>query len=156
VIKSQACLRNEIPDILGEVAKQVIEKAESYDADRPFVPWVLGFVGYILATRQRKEAKARKQVPLSQLDSETNTAFWEKLTSHGKSKAEEIRRDLAEWLAELGEQDRRIIEARYFQNFDGRELAEAIGANSIGAARVRLCRALDRLRRIALREGGAE
>lgn len=156
VIQSRVCRPDEFSDLLNEVVKQVLEKAGSFDLNRPFVPWVLGFAGYVLAERKRQGVKAQKQVPISQLYPEADSAFWEGLTSSKKIQADENRRQLGEWLAELNDEDRRIIELRFFHKYDDQELAEAIGAKSLGAARVRLCRALKRLRHIALgEEGGA-
>ncbi len=48
-------------------------------------------------------------------------------------------------LASLPE-ERRAIEFRYYQGLDGEELAAALGVSTPGAARVRVCRALQSLR----------
>ncbi|MCA9072963.1 MAG: sigma-70 family RNA polymerase sigma factor [Planctomycetaceae bacterium] len=156
IIKSKAWREDEIADVLGEVAKQVIQKADDYDPNRKFVPWVLGFAGYVLKARQRQRGKAIRQRPMSQLAPGANEAFWDEFVSTHQTEIEENRLRLDGWLDELDEDDRQVIELRFFHNYDGQELAEAIGAGSSGAARVRLCRAMKRLRRIAMgEEGGA-
>ncbi len=155
VIASRVCPPDEFGDVLGEVAKQVLAKAASYDPRRPFVPWVLGFVGFVLAARKRQWAKQQKQVPLSQLHPEANAEFWDELLPRKKARAGEDARQLKDWLGKLSEQDRRLIELRYFHNCQGQELADAMGVPT-GTARTRLCRALKRLRQIAFgEEGGA-
>ena len=156
VIKSRVCRVDQTSDVLGEVVKQVIQKAGTYDRHRPFLPWVLGFAGHVLAEWQRQRGKSQRQIPLSQLTSSANEAFWDDLVSSQHVDAEENHQRLAGWLNELHEEDRQVIELRFFHNYDGQELAEAIGAQSSGAARVRLSRAMKRLRQIAQgEEGGA-
>jgi len=54
--------------------------------------------------------------------------------------------DLQHALAKLGPSHRRALELRYYQGLEREELAEALGVPSPGAARVRVCRALQALR----------
>ena len=63
VIKSRVCHVGETSDVLGEVVKQVIQKAETYDRHRPFLPWVLGFAGHVLAEWQRQRGKSHAKFP---------------------------------------------------------------------------------------------
>ena len=56
------------------------------------------------------------------------------------------RLDLEQALARISPDERRAIEFRYYQGLDGEELAAALGASTPGAARVRVCRALQALR----------
>jgi RNA polymerase sigma factor (sigma-70 family) len=58
-------------------------------------------------------------------------------------------------LARLPEGQRHVLELRYFEGLDGEELAQALGAPTSGAARVRLARALQALR-AQFRRGGGE
>jgi len=56
------------------------------------------------------------------------------------------RLDLEQALTEISAEERRTIELRYYQGLDGAELAAALGVPTPGAARVRVCRALQALR----------
>ena len=56
------------------------------------------------------------------------------------------RLDLEQALAQISAEERRAIECRYYQGLDGTELAAALGVSTPGAARVRVCRALQALR----------
>ena len=56
------------------------------------------------------------------------------------------RLDLEQALACISTDERRSIEFRYYQGLDGKELATALGVSTPGAARVRVCRALQSLR----------
>ena len=56
------------------------------------------------------------------------------------------RLDLEQALARISPEERRAIEFRYYQGLDGEELATALGVSTPGAARVRVCRALQALR----------
>ena len=56
------------------------------------------------------------------------------------------RLDLEQALARITAEERRTIEFRYYQGLDGQDLATALGVSTPGAARVRVCRALQSLR----------
>ena len=57
------------------------------------------------------------------------------------------KRSYEEFLQEkVSPEERRAIEFRYYKGLDGEELARALGVSTPGAARVRVCRALQALR----------
>ena len=56
------------------------------------------------------------------------------------------RLDLEQALDRISPEERRAIEFRYYQGLDGEELATALGVSTPGAARVRVCRAVQALR----------
>ena len=91
--------------------------------------------------RQKREQEAYMQSTLNQADTEAEV--WPQLAPR-----------LDEALGRLGERDRNAIVLRYFENKSLREVGEAIGAGE-DAAKMRVNRALEKLRKIFARQGTA-
>ena len=60
---------------------------------------------------------------------------------------DEARQRVREMLAKLADEDREILIQRFLEQLPSKEIAEILGI-SVGAARMRLCRALQRLQRL--------
>jgi RNA polymerase sigma factor (sigma-70 family) len=145
---------NAIDDVYGEITRQVLQKAATYDPARSFAAWVIGFVGFVLAERAR-QTKRRREVAETDLNAAEDRLMHRFAQAQSGLSADE-RIDLFDWLAQLAERPRRLIELRHLHNFTPAEILAEVGGSSVGAIRTELSRALDTLRGIALRaDGGA-
>ena len=145
---------NEIDELFGEMVQEVIEQAHKYDPARELVPWALGFLRPLLKNRTRQQA--RRPVPFSDVSRLGEDHLLAQLENARQTRSGPDPDALHEWLRQLPDQDRAVIQARYFDGHTGIELAQAIGAPSRIAVALRLHRALQRLRTIAERDcGGA-
>ena len=133
-------------EVLHEAVQEALKHAERFDPTRSAAAWVRGIAARLLLTRQREEARAWRCIPAAVLGDEAwAAALAEQCTGPGDA-AVAGRLDLEQALAAIPLEDRRAIEFRYYQGLDGEELAAAIGVSTPGAARVRVCRALQSLR----------
>jgi RNA polymerase sigma factor (sigma-70 family) len=160
--------RDDVDDLLGELTAQLIQQAAKFDPRAPLLPWAMGFFKFILAERGRKRGRDGKVASLTDLGADLDESFFDALRQSASSNSSQDRAqdhaqdriDVQAMLAQLGEADRRIIEAHFFEGLSGEALAEAVGVPSAGTTRVRLHRAKERLRVIARRmedrEGGAK
>jgi RNA polymerase sigma factor (sigma-70 family) len=133
-------------DVLGEAVERALAHAEKFDASRSVGAWVCGIAARVLLGRRREQARDRRCVAETTLGAEAWQAALDRLCIGSAAGALSDRLDLEQLLAGLDPGDRKALECRYFQGLDGEELARALDAPSAGAARVRLCRALQALR----------
>jgi RNA polymerase sigma factor (sigma-70 family) len=133
-----------VNEILGETVKRALQAADRFDPQRSAVAWMIGIALHILQEQQR----GRKRRPVAQSD------LGDEKWRHGvenlcavDSDAATIRLDIRQAMARLKESQCRILELRYVEGLDGEEFAQAAGAPSLGAARLRLARALQALRK---------
>lgn len=143
--------REVVDDLLGEITQALLRKAMDYDPQRGLIAWAMGFARRIVANRQRRRRR-RRQIPVSDLGDAAAYALLHGLIARGGDSSRQHR--LCDWLDHLPESGRRLIELKYFQGLTAEELAAACGLVSAGAARVRLARALGRLRHVAEQDGG--
>lgn len=140
-----------LDDLLGEVVKQVLEQARKYDPSRSVVPWAVGFVANIFLQRGERQARGRCETNATDLGSEGERIVFEALDRASRSPGEH--NEVHAWLQQLHESDQEVIRRRFFDGLSGPALAVALGV-SPPASRARLCRAVQRLRKIAQAEGG--
>ena len=140
--------REEIADRVGELineaVKRALQSADRYDPERSATAWLLGFALRIL--QEQRRTRSGRAVVQSDLGDDNWRRALQALCAAGLDTTT-IRLDIRQALARLGEVHRRIVELRYFEGMDGEELARAVEAPSAGAARVRLARALQALRK---------
>ncbi len=140
--------RDEVADrsqeVLGEAVKRALQAAERFDPGQSATAWLMGFALHIL--QEQRRGRAKRVVAQSDLGEEAWRQTLAELCA-ADTDAATIRLDVRQALARLDEGQRRIVELRYFDGLDGEELARAVDAPSAGAARVRLARALQALRR---------
>jgi RNA polymerase sigma factor (sigma-70 family) len=140
----------EVTEIAAEVLQAAVEEAlkhaQSFDPSRSATAWVRGIAARLLMGRRRKEARAWRCVPATVLGDDAWSAALGQLCTGSADAAVAERIDLAQALGRLSPEGRRAIELRYYQGLDGDELASALGVATPGAARVRVCRALQALR----------
>ena len=141
-------------DILQETVVEALAHADRFTPTRQPMAWLLGIAVNILKRKKVERAKHwRREVPLYQLSSPqieaTGTSYLLDTMSmplydgpEQKYIVEEQTRDL---LALVSRDDQQILRLAILENFDRESLAQRLGITS-GAARVRLHRALERLR----------
>jgi RNA polymerase sigma factor (sigma-70 family) len=133
-------------EVLHEAVQEALKHAERFDPTRSATAWVRGIAAKVLLSRQRSEARAWRCTPAAVLGEEAWTAALAQHCTGSTDAAVAGRLDLEQALACISAEERRAIEFRYYQGLDGQDLATALGVSTPGAARVRVCRALQSLR----------
>jgi RNA polymerase sigma-70 factor, ECF subfamily len=133
-------------EILNEAVEQALKHAGKFDPTRSATAWVRGIAARLLLARNRKAARESNCIAASTLGDEAWKAALNALITQPGDAAAAARLDLEQIVARLPKDERRAIEQRYFEGLDGTELANALGVPTAGAARVRVCRALQSLR----------
>jgi RNA polymerase sigma factor (sigma-70 family) len=133
-------------EVLHEAVEEALEHAGGFDPTRSATAWVRGIAARRLLSRRRGEARAGRCVPAAVLGEEAWAAALAQYCTGPADAAVSGRLDLEQALARLPAEERRAIEFRYYRGLDGAELAAALGVSTPGAARVRVCRALQSLR----------
>ena len=134
------------PEILHEAVQEALQHAFSFDPTRSATAWVRGIAAKLLLTRRRVQARARRCVPATVLGQEAWAAALGQICAESADAAVARRLDLEQALDRISTEERRAIEFRYYKGLDGADLAIALGVSTAGAARVRVCRALQALR----------
>ena len=132
-----------VKEVLSEVVCRALAHPASYQPGRPVVPWLVGIARKVLLGEALEAATRPRRT-------EVDDPTWERLIAildppDGLASA---RIDLESMLSRLSPSARRALECRFWKGLDGRELAEALGARSEGAARVRVARAVQALRNL--------
>ena len=133
-------------ETLQEAVQEALKHGEQFDPTRSATAWVRGIAAKLLLNRQRAEGRVRRLVPAAVLGDEAWAAALGQHCTTPTDEAVAGRLDLEQALARISPEERRAIEFRYYKGLDGEELARALGVSTPGAARVRVCRALQALR----------
>jgi RNA polymerase sigma factor (sigma-70 family) len=133
-------------EVLDEAVQEALKHADRFDPTRSATAWVRGIAARLLLSRRRTEARVWRCIPAAVLGDEAWAAALGQQCSRSGDEAAAERLDLEQALTEISAEERRTIELRYYQGLDGAELAAALGVPTPGAARVRVCRALQALR----------
>ena len=133
-------------EILNEAVQEALKHADRFDPTRSATAWVRGIAARRLLTRRRAEARVWRCIPAAVLGEEAWAAALGQHCSGSSDTVVAGRLDLEQALARIAPDERQAIEFRYYQGLDGEELATALGVSTPGAARVRVCRALQALR----------
>lgn len=122
-------------EVVQEVSVRLWEKWDSYDQDRPFLPWAMRFA-YLQVLKWR-QGKAREKLIFSDdLLSQINAT-----NDYEEPLIEARRKTLTLCLEKLNKDDRRIVELRY-----GRHGAIKEEAKKTGVKMHKLYYALERIR----------
>jgi RNA polymerase sigma factor (sigma-70 family) len=133
-------------ELLHEAVREALKHANEFDPARSVSAWIRGIGARLLLNRRRVEARARRCVAATALGEEAWDNALMLLCTASTDTAVAGRLDLEQALSRLSSIERRAIELRYYQGLDGEELAIALGVSTPGAARGRVCRALQTLR----------
>jgi DNA-directed RNA polymerase specialized sigma24 family protein len=133
-------------EILHEAVREALEQAHAFDPARSATAWVRGIAARLLLSRRRADAHARRCVPAAVLGEDVWAMVLGQLCTGASDGVVAGRLDLEQALERISPQERRAIVCRYYQGLEGEDLAKALGVPSPGAARVRVCRALQALR----------
>jgi DNA-directed RNA polymerase specialized sigma24 family protein len=133
-------------EILHEAVQQSLQHALAFDASRSATAWIRGIASRLLLSRRRAQARGRRCVSATVLGTPTWAAALEQWSAGSTDAAVAGRLDLEAALACISPEERHAIECRYYRELDGTDLARALGVATAGAARVRVCRALQALR----------
>jgi RNA polymerase sigma factor (sigma-70 family) len=133
-------------ETLNEAVHEALRHAGGFDPSRSATAWIRGIAANVLATRRRVEFRAARSVSATVLGDDAWAAALGQRCAEPVDEEIAGRLDLEQALGRLSPEDRRTIELRYYRGLDGSELARALGVPTQGAARVRVCRALQALR----------
>jgi RNA polymerase sigma factor (sigma-70 family) len=134
-----------VQEVLNEAVRRALQAAESFDPQRSATAWLLGFALRILLEQRR--GQARRAVVQSDLGEQAWRNALDQLCCGDSANTETIRLDIRQALTRLDAEQRRAVQLRYFQGLDGEELAREMKVPTAGAARVRVARALQALRK---------
>ena len=112
--------RTDARDILQETAVALWRQFDSYDSQRPFVNWAMGFAR--IETR-RFLARAQRRAQLS----EKAMAVLEREMAGESGFVVEVERHLATCMQKLGEKQHALIQGYYHENRSVEWLAEQVG-----------------------------
>jgi RNA polymerase sigma factor (sigma-70 family) len=133
-------------EILDEAVLEALKNAEDFDPTRSVRAWIQGIAARVLHKRHRQEARARRCLPATDMGQNGWTAWLERLRTGPADAATADRLDLEQALTRISASHCWIIKFHYCQGRSIEELSERLGVATLGAARVRLCRALSALR----------
>jgi RNA polymerase sigma factor (sigma-70 family) len=147
-----------VSEVLNESIARALDRAERYDPSRRAVPWLMRFVINVFKERRRNERRQLRQTDQTDL----GRLAWDEMVA-GLSRNRQEPTGATKYLPQLDQaltmitpEQRQVLLLRFRDGMDGLELAQAVGAPSAGAARVRLHRALTALRQEFLRSADQE
>lgn len=161
----RAGLQNELSahELLNEVTVEAMSNAARFGEVREPFAWLIG-IGLNLIRRQHVyQAKQRQREPLfgdlypHMADQMSDTELFDllaTLTSPDPALVHEQTAIIHHWLSLVSPEDRAVIELSVLQELDSATVAHQLGISSAGAVRMRLHRALKRLR-IAMLEANS-
>jgi RNA polymerase sigma factor (sigma-70 family) len=141
-------------ELLNEVAVEALDHADRFRPAGQPRAWLLGIAANLIkrkqatrATRNRREPLAHDLVPGSHETMTEDEVFDRLVALATGDPAQELAesQEVDAILAHVSEGDRRVLRLAVLHELNGEELARALGVTP-GAARVRLHRALHRLR----------
>lgn len=152
-LASRETATSQAHDLLNEVVVEAMSHAERLaNVDAPFA-WLLGIGANLIKRRQATQSRNHFREPLIRdlyqgvQDGMSDAELFDQISQVTRDPTFDIETNeqVQWWLAHVSQSDREIIELAILHELNGEELAEQL-AISTGAARVRLHRALRRLR----------
>jgi len=128
-----------------ETCVRALEKRHTYNPDLPVGPWLHGIMNNVLW----ETVRGVRRLPAQELE---DRAAWEELAVDLTPDVAETvlsRLDSAGFMAKLPSEHRQVIELRFFEGLSHEEIACRMGV-SPGNARVRLCRAVNAMKAVAV------
>ena len=142
-------------ELLNEVAVEALEHADRFRPSGQPRAWLLGIAANLIKRKQSERARLMRKEPLvrdlnpGQEGALSEDELFDRLLSWGQESPEGIvqrEQDLEKRLAGLSQSDRQVIQLAVLGGMNGEEVARELGVPA-GTARVRLHRALGRLRK---------
>jgi RNA polymerase sigma-70 factor (ECF subfamily) len=143
-------------ELLNEVVVEALEHAERFRPSGQPMAWLLGIAANLIKRKQARRATRNRREPLvrdlypATMDAMSESELFDRiasLTTTTPLDEWEANEAASELLAGLSENDQRVLRLAILHDLDGQALAQELGV-SPGTARVRLHRALKRLRYI--------
>ena len=130
-------------DLTSETFVAAVDTVTRRRVDAVTVAWLIGIARNVLRGEARNAATRPRTA-------DWNEAAWDRVRGVLESPdgAASARMDAESMLARLSPSERKAIECRYWKDLGGQELAEALGAPSEEAARLRVFRAIQALKRL--------
>jgi RNA polymerase sigma factor (sigma-70 family) len=148
-------------ELLTQTAKVLLEKAPEFDLTQSPRPFFMRIASNIIKQMIEERGKSfQRHISVdSTRDIEREGEFtdlWERLAISGRPGNDPAKTTVGElWVAEtlshLSESDRKLIEMSVINTMSGEEIAEILGINH-GAVRVRISRAMEKLRKAVASE----
>lgn len=141
-------------ELLSEVTVEAIEHADRFRPSGQPMAWLLGIAANLIkrkqverAKRNRREPLVRDLVPRGQEALSEDEVFDRLAELSFADPAQDLaaNQEVEAILIHVSEDDRRVLRLAVLHDLNGKDLAQALGVTP-GAARVRLHRALNRLR----------
>ncbi len=141
-------------ELLNEVTVEALEHAERFDPARSPMAWLLGIAANLIKRRQAAIFRRDQREPLirdlhpNAADAMNDAELFDRfasITASDPAQAYEDEERVALLLSGVSESDRRVLRLAIVHGLNGETLAKELGITP-GAARVRLHRALNRLR----------
>jgi RNA polymerase sigma factor (sigma-70 family) len=141
-------------EVLNETVAEALTHVDRYDPSRRPVAWLLGIAANVIKRRQVEEAKRTQREPLaSELSQDNNStepdhaSFFDQFASQTVPVGQRLEDEeaTAAMLGLVSPDDAKILRLAVLQELSGEKLGLVLGITP-GAARVRLHRALNRLR----------
>jgi RNA polymerase sigma-70 factor (ECF subfamily) len=142
-------------ELLSEVVVEALKHAHRFDPARQPMAWLLGIAANLIKRKQADMAKRNRREPLARdlfpdaQDLMSDDEIFEQIASHAHDTHDEGR--ITRLLAGLPEVDQKVLKLAIIHEFNGEALAQALSI-SPGAARVRLHRAINRLRDLQIKQ----
>lgn len=145
-------------ELLNEVVVEALAHEDRFNPSRQPRAWLLGIAANLIRRKQTELAKLDRREPLARDlypgDEPSDDEVFDWLAAFdGAETLEELEADEAvkALLADVSAEDARVLQLAILSGLDGEALARELGTTP-GAARVRLHRALNRLRRSMTKE----
>jgi len=141
-------------ELLSDVTLEALEHADRFRSSGQPMAWLLGIAANLIKRRQARRATDSRREPLvrdlytreqAALSEEELFARLAAASAPGPAQTVEMRDQVSEMLSHVSESDRQVLRLAILHDLNGKELASELDITP-GAARVRLHRALNRLR----------
>jgi RNA polymerase sigma factor (sigma-70 family) len=141
-------------ELLNELTVEALEHADRFRPSGRPMAWLLGIAANLIKRRQAERATRSHREPLvfdlypGGHDALSEDELFDRLaalTPADPAQALEAGEEVSAILAHVSEDDQRVLRLAVLYDLNGKELAQELGITP-GAARVRLHRALNRLR----------
>ena len=130
-------------DAVQETYARALKRLSTFDPGGLLVGWLFGILGKVILEEYRKRGKQPVQPP-------ANLDDFEHVASRMGPGSDP--HALPNLLAQMPEPDRRIVTMHHLKELSHEEIGEVLGI-SVGNSRVRLGRAMHKLKQLAAKEG---